>query len=82
MSDLICPVCGKAIDPAGYGVASNPERDAPDQPWRASWVPFIEDLRGSPTRLVHARCFVEERGLDDLLDAVHRNDERMRGAGW
>jgi hypothetical protein len=34
----------------------------PDTEWESYWDPFIEDLRGTPERLVHPECFTEERG--------------------
>jgi hypothetical protein len=75
---LVCPECGEEQDPRGPGVASwHPDYDD-SKPWKSVWVPFIEDLRGTPTRLVHPRCFVGLEGLDALVDLIHANDERMR----
>jgi hypothetical protein len=76
--DLICPLCGTEIDPAGPGVASHqPDRD-PNRGWASSWVPFIEDLRGTPTRLVHPTCFTQEQGVDALVAVVHAHDDKIR----
>jgi hypothetical protein len=55
----VCPACGQPIDIGGPAVSSHPQRNDPDRPWTAFWVPFVEDLRGTPTRLVHAECYVE-----------------------
>jgi hypothetical protein len=52
----ICAACGKLIDIDGPAVSSHPQRDNPDGPWTAFWVPFVEDLRGTPTRLVQANA--------------------------
>jgi hypothetical protein len=41
-------------------------------------VPFIEDLQGTPTRLVHATCFTQEQGVDALVGVVHAHDEIIR----
>lgn len=43
---------------------------------------LICPVGGEGTLPATERCFVEERGLDARLDAVHRPDERMRGMGW
>jgi len=82
MAELICPVCGQSIDPSRYGISMWPDREGTGGAWQASWVPFIEDLRSNPTHLLHAECYAEQHGLDALLAAIHRNDERTRGAEW
>ena len=46
--------------------------------WVHSWTPFIEDLRGAPTRLVHPSCFAEESGFDALIALVTEHDQRIR----
>jgi len=43
-----------------------------------SWTPFIEDLRGTPTRLVHPKCFADECGFDALMALVTAHDQRIR----
>lgn len=68
---LACPLCGTEIDPSGPGVAT-------DRAGNAHWSPFVEDRRGTPHRLVHARCFAEERGVDALIEVVHAQDVVMR----
>jgi hypothetical protein len=76
--ELICLLCEQPIDAAGPGVASHhPDHDA-ERGWVSSWVPFIEDLRGSPTRLVHPTCFAEEEGVEALVAVVHAHDEIVR----
>ena len=67
----MCPLCGEPLDSGGPGVSTS--RDG-----TSYWTPFIEDLRGTPHRLVHARCFVEEAGLDALIRVVHKHDAVMR----
>jgi hypothetical protein len=75
MSLLTCPLCGQEQDPSGPGVSSY--RDANGE-WKSSWTPFIEDIRGTPERLVHPRCFVGETGLEPLLALVTEHDRRIR----
>jgi hypothetical protein len=74
----ICPVCGQPIDIGGPAVSSHPQREHPDDPWTAFWVPFVEDLRGTPTRLVHAECYVHEHGLPALIAVLHERDRVQR----
>lgn len=68
---LICVLCQSAVDPSGPGVAMS-------RSGSAHWVPFIEDLRGSPDHLVHPRCYAEDSGLDALIEVVHQRDEVVR----
>jgi hypothetical protein len=72
---LACPLCGQEQDPAGPGISSH--RDDSGE-WVHRWTPFIEDLRGTPTRLVHPTCFADEHGLDALVALVTEHDQRMR----
>jgi hypothetical protein len=74
----ICPVCGKQIDPSGPAVSSRPQPDSTGGEWTANWVPFVEDLRGTPTRLVHAECYVHEHGLPALIAVLHERDRVQR----
>lgn len=74
----ICPACGTMIDPSGPAVASHPQPDNPADEWTAAWVPFVEDLRGTPTRLVHAECYVDELGLPALIAILHERDRVQR----
>ena len=64
---LACPICGMEIDPAGPAVAA-------DREGNSHWSPFVEDRRGTPHRLVHARCFADEAGVDALIEVVHAHD--------
>lgn len=48
VSALTCPVCGSEIDASGPGVASHHPDYDPSRGWASPWVPFVEDLRGSP----------------------------------
>jgi hypothetical protein len=75
MSMLTCPLCGQEQDASGPGVTSY--RDANGE-WKSLWTPFIEDLRGTPQRLVHPKCFADESGLDTLLRLVTEHDRRIR----
>jgi hypothetical protein len=74
MSLLTCPLCGLEQDAGGPGVSSR--RDGAG--WVHSWTPFIEDLRGTPTRLVHPKCFADEGGVDALIALVTEHDQRKR----
>lgn len=74
MSLLTCPPCGREQDAAGPGVSSR----RADAGWVHSWTPFIEDLRGTPTRLLHPKCFADECGFDALVALVTEHDQRMR----
>jgi hypothetical protein len=78
MPTLVCPLCGEMQSPNGPGVGSRRDEDVPQSEWESYWVPFIEDLRGTPGRLVHPECFAEERGLDALVSLVTDHDRRMR----
>ena len=76
MSALTCPLCGLEQDPAGPGVTSMRDHDTGE--WKHWWTPFIDDLRGTPPRLVHPRCFAEEHGVEALVALVTAHDLRMR----
>jgi hypothetical protein len=73
-----CPVCAKEISPSGPGVSS--WSASGDTTTESRWVPFVEDLRGTPQRLVHVTCFVDQEGLSALIALLHERDiaERMR----
>src|SRR3954465_3276531 len=79
---LTCPLCGREMDAAGPGVAPHREdydpKHGPSGDWVSSWVPFIEDLRGSPQRLVHPECFAAEAGLPALVALIHERDKMRR----
>lgn len=75
MSLLTCPLCGEEQNASGPGVSSH--RDDSGN-WAHSWVPFIEDLRGTPSRLVHPKCFADESGFDTLIALVTKHDQRVR----
>ena len=75
MSLLTCPSCGGEQDARGPGVSSH--RDASGA-WAHFWTPFIEDLRGTPSRLVQPGCFVDENGLEALIALVSAHDQRTR----
>jgi hypothetical protein len=75
MSLLTCPLCGQEQDARGPGVSSHHDESGT---WVHSWTPFIEDLRGTPTRLVHPRCFANESDFDALMALVTAHDQRMR----
>jgi hypothetical protein len=71
-------LCRQPIDPAGPGVASHHPDHDPEGGWASRWVPFIGDLRGSPTRLVHPACFADEEGAAALTAVVRAHDEIAR----
>jgi hypothetical protein len=75
MSLLTCPLCGLEQNPSGPGVSSR--RDGSGGLVH-TWIPFIEDLRGTPTQLGHPKCFVDEHGLEALISVVSEHDERTR----
>jgi hypothetical protein len=75
MSLLTCPLCGREQDASGPGVSSRLDDTGG---WVHSWTPFIEDLRGIPSRLVHPTCFADESGVDALVALVTEHDQRIR----
>jgi hypothetical protein len=58
----IWPACGQPIDTAGPAVSSYPQRDKSRRAMDSVWVPFVEDIRFTPTRLVHTECYADENG--------------------
>jgi hypothetical protein len=74
----VCPSCGSEIDPSGPGVSSHPAKDDSAAPSSGFWVPFVEDLRGTPTRLIHADCYAGENGLPALIAVIHEHDRGVR----
>lgn len=77
-----CSACGDVIEPSGPAVLSYRPRRDPFGAWLAHWVPFVEDLRTTPQRLVHPQCFAAERGLDALVAVVHEHDRGVREAEY
>lgn len=79
---LTCPLCGQEMDATGPGVSSHradyDPTTGPAGEWVSGWVPFIEDLRGSPQRLVHPECFANEAGVSALVGLVHQRDKVAR----
>ena len=65
-----CVRCEARIDASGPAVSLPP---------RAKWEPFLEDVRSSDCRYLHASCFVIEYGADALIEAVHLEDLRRVG---
>jgi hypothetical protein len=65
-----CVTCGAPIDPAGPAVQAPP---------RPRWEPYLEDVRSSTARFVHVECFLREHGVQELVDAVKREDARRTG---
>jgi hypothetical protein len=47
-----------------------------------AYVPFVEDLRTSGLRLVHLRCFADDRGIDASIEVIHERDRRVRKETW
>jgi hypothetical protein len=50
--------------------------------WVSYWTPFIEDIRGTPQRLVHPKCFAEENGFDALIAVITAYDRRVRATDY
>lgn len=75
VSLLTCPLCGQEQDARGPGVSSHPDDSGT---WVHSWTPFIEDLRGTATRLVHPKCFANDYGFEALIALVTDHDQRTR----
>jgi hypothetical protein len=69
---VLCDDCRQEIDPGGPAVCNGRGK----QP---QWVPFVEDLRSDLAEHRHGKCFATSRGVDALLEAVHREDLRRRG---
>ena len=44
----------------------------------ATWRPFVGDIRSTPTRLIHARCFVRERDVDEFISLVAAHSMRQQ----
>jgi hypothetical protein len=78
MPTLVCPLCGEVQDPEGPGVGSIRAEGVPTREWQSYWVPFIEDLRGTPSCLVHPECFAKERSVTELIRLVTEHDRRAR----
>jgi hypothetical protein len=76
MPSLICPACYQPVDPSGSAVCGYQQ----DGEWHDWWAPFVEDLRTDPRRLMHARCYVSEYGLDALLALIYTSDDRQRSS--
>jgi hypothetical protein len=66
-----CVICGRTID--GDSAAVGLSDDA-----YPTWIPFVEDLRTSGLRLVHALCFAQQSGVQALVDVIHRHDRKVR----
>lgn len=49
---------------------------------RASWIPFVQDLRTTGFVLVHPACFAAVRGVQALVDVVHEYDVKNRRAAF
>jgi hypothetical protein len=49
-----------------------------DEPERAVYIPFVEDLRSSGNRLVHPVCFANRHGVQSLVDVIHKHDSKER----
>ncbi|MCW2667689.1 MAG: hypothetical protein JWN57_2651 [Frankiales bacterium] len=80
--DPVCALCHDGIELGGPAVMSwRPRRD-PSGPWRDRWVPFVEDLRTAPQRLLHPRCFADDQGVDAMVGLVHAHDSGVREAEY
>jgi hypothetical protein len=78
MPTLVCPLCGEVQDPEGPGVGSIRAEGVPDKEWQSYWIPSIEDLRGTPGRLVHPECSFKERSITELMTLVTEHARRNR----
>jgi len=74
----MCVLCGREQLPDGPGVGSIRNYDRPIAEWAPYWIPFIEDLRGEPGRLVHPECFASEHSWPALVALVTEHDRRTR----
>ena len=68
----VCVYCGEEIDFSGAVMVMS-DTDSP------SYQPFMEDWRGGYVKVAHPKCFGEREGVEPLLQAVAREDERRRG---
>ena len=71
MTALHCRVCQGPVDERRGAVGLLPDG-------RATWIPFVEDLRTAAYRLEHLACFVAEQGVGALADLLHQHDQRVR----
>lgn len=79
---LLCPQCSAEILTNGPAVASRFVSQGSSEIASSRWVPFVEDLRGTPHRLVHAECFVDERDLSALIELITAHDLHMRAENF
>ena len=66
----VCQYCQGEID---FSKAAIVLGDIPQ------YEPFMEDWRGGYVEIAHPSCFAAAEGIDALLVAVERNDQRRRG---
>ncbi len=73
-----CVICERTIDgdSAAIGLWDDPRGG------RATWVPFVEDLRTSGFRLVHPVCYATQHGVEALVDVFHEYDRKTRKETW
>jgi hypothetical protein len=78
VADLICPLCRGTIDPEDPGVGEGRDWTRDGESF-SYWIPWIADLRGSPTRLVHPACFARNQGIEALVAVVTVWTKQRRG---
>jgi hypothetical protein len=72
MSFIECTVCGRRVPGDGPAVGTSIASG------RSSYVPFVEDLRTSSLSLAHIACYADSRGVESLVEVLHRHDTRVR----
>ena len=69
---IVCAVCDQPVDGDGPAVLS-----LNDSQW---WEPFVDDIRSSsPFVFHHPRCYADSFGVNALIGAVRRSDDRRAG---
>jgi hypothetical protein len=66
----VCRYCKREVDFGGPAIVLGAV---------PQYHPFMEDWRGGYVAIAHPKCFAEREGVQELLNAVARNDLRQRG---
>jgi hypothetical protein len=72
VDEVTCAHCGQAIDTSGAAIMVWESGE------RAGYVPFLEDLRTSPDALMHLKCYVAGRDLDQFLALLQTYELKNR----
>jgi hypothetical protein len=70
-----CARCGRTVEGEMPAIGLSDDNTG-------TWIPFVEDLRTSGYRLVHAACFAADRGIEALVEVVHEHDRKVRRETW